>query len=1007
MLFSMVFAALFAGKTSAQKFEKEFAVAKNQQIEIVNLFGRVNVSVDEKSEKAILKFQSGKESSVLAAHKGSRLQIEVNSTDSRSRIDLDLIVPARIRLKIETSDGEVRIGGNFESVEIKTGTGTIAADVPVEDVRYNFVWTASRPRFLSDVSLADVKEKAAGKFVIKGKILKGRNAGKSSSDSIADDEEVEEPVSEASETLDKNSKLDFSTARGIILFNVDPTAVPSDLGEKPLTNAAKAIIRSGDSILMEAIRRASPKYFGDYAKTLPPAKMAPVLESKSASSNVPTSKIKKVLVQVTDVNNRSIPDLKPEDFVLTERGSERQILSVEPATTSFNLVLLVDVSGSVDNYVNFIRKAARNFVNTVNPNDKVAIIIFNQDVEILSNFTTDKVKLSESLDTFDAGGGTAYYDALAYTLAETLRPLKGDRTGIVVLTDGEDTRSFLPFDSIIGAVEESGALIYPLYVPNGLIASARNQDPNSTVDPLRARYFGLSSKADAEGERLAKVSGGVYYPIRQLDELQKAYDDIVLQLRTAYSITYRSDLAIRNGAVSPFLKVRVKRENSFVKLGSVVEVPDAEEPETPKDTTDKNVPDQASGLIRIDAGETTSPFVDGISRRYASDSTVASDVSYRKAVFGNANSAVEISGEVENIKYNQSLADDLRTYKFENFDINTAAGAFLLASGSEKVAVSRWISPKRTRSYPYERVYDTLSFSGKKVAVIPVVKDEGLGGDRDFLQWDTISLLSLLDVHVVLAFYDDAEKNTKKADKITSQKFDKNFVLNRLSEIFEFAGTAREWNEKEAKQLKSVFEKAKSAYREISEKTKTYLHDETALDELIKASETPQLFIEFSRSKAKKAQGRESETLQPKEALASDTKGRITIRNALFGKYFFTVDETRIDSDEVFLIEAKHSQRAKIPGKNDIKDGLIKMMLYTNLKNVKLGSKPVKSQVQIRLTSAKLSGSIASDESSEKFNSFCSDNLIDPKQKSFLAKLFSEARENNFTVILEHGSTAK
>ena len=45
---------------------------------------------------------------------------------------------------------------------------------------------------------------------------------------------------------------------------------------------------------------------------------------------------------------------------------------------------------------------------------------------------------------------------------------------------------------------------------------------------------------------------------------------------------------------------------------------------------------------------------------------------------------------------------------------------------SEKIAVSRWISPKRTRSYPYERVYDTLAFDGKKVTIIPVVKDEGL-----------------------------------------------------------------------------------------------------------------------------------------------------------------------------------------------------------------------------------------------------------------------------------------
>ena len=58
------------------------------------------------------------------------------------------------------------------------------------------------------------------------------------------------------------------------------------------------------------------------------------------------------------------------------------------------------------------------------------------------------------------------------------------------------------------------------------------------------------------------------------------------------------------------------------------------------------------------------------------------------------------------------------------------------------------MSPKRTRSYPYERVYNSLRIS-KKITVIPVIKDEGAKGDRDFLQWDTISLMSLLDVFVL------------------------------------------------------------------------------------------------------------------------------------------------------------------------------------------------------------------------------------------------------------------
>ncbi len=374
--------------------------------------------------------------------------------------------------------------------------------------------------------------------------------------------------------------------------------------------------------------------------------------------------------------------------------------------------------------------------------------------------------------------------------------------------------------------------------------------------------------------------------------------------------------------------------------------------------------------------------------------------------FAASQQIAEITGEVNRINYKQFVNDNLRETKLENFDINKSPGAFILSNSKEKIAVSRWISPKRTRSYPYERVYDTLAFP-KRVTIIPVLKDEGLGGERDFLQWDTVSLLSLLDVHVILAYYNDATKNTKRADQITAQKFDNNYILARLNEVFDFKGTAREWNEREAKELKSVFEKAKLAYREISKNTKTYLHDETTLNELIKYTETPLKFIEFSRRKSQNAQIREQQTKQPKEALATDTKQNITITNALFGKYFFTVDETRLEPKTVYLIEAKHSQRARFTHENDIKDALVKMMVYTNLKNVRVGNEKRGFRVVLKLTSSQLKGSIDSSAIDEELNKYCSANLLDLKQKEFIKKLFTEARANNFTIIVEHADTAK
>ena len=144
-------------------------------------------------------------------------------------------------------------------------------------------------------NLEKIKEKAAGKFVVSGKIFDGKGTGKGEKrkgkrQNRRRRPSDEEDSTESEEDENKNSKnknekpkdkgrieLDLTTARGIILLNVNPTEVPSDLRERPLTDAAKAIIRSGDSLLTEAIRRASPKYFGDYAKTLPPIKREPVL----------------------------------------------------------------------------------------------------------------------------------------------------------------------------------------------------------------------------------------------------------------------------------------------------------------------------------------------------------------------------------------------------------------------------------------------------------------------------------------------------------------------------------------------------------------------------------------------------------------------------------------------------------------------------------------------------------------------------------------------------------
>lgn len=543
VLFGLIVMAAFVANAAGQQFERSFSLAASNEYAVENDFGRIRVIASSDSPPS-LKAISGspiRRSEIVYDKKRRDGEISVRRGTSGARIDLELTVPVRSKVRLKSREGEISFSGDFEAVYAESGSGTVAADLPTDNLKYKFIWMAAAPRYVSEPNIAEPKEKSAGKSVIEGELK-------------------EDPSKDL-------TSVEIRTSRGIVLLNVSPENVPSNLEERPLTEAAKAIVRSGDSILSQAIRRASPKYFGDYAAHLPPRRTGPELVNAPGGPKPSGKQARTITVQVTDANNRAINGLGKRDFSVTEDGFARPVISVEATSAPFNLVLLLDVSGSIKNYVDFIRKAARSFVDTVDGRDRIAIITFNSDVKLLSGFSRDRDKLSDSLDSFDAGGATAYYDALGYVIADTLEPLKGERCAIVVLTDGEDNRSFLPFNALIGSLQESGALVYPLYVPIGVIARLATKDPSIGEDPLRERFLSLtlSDKAQNEGEMLARVSGGVYYPISRLSEMQKAYDDIVSQLRTAYTVKYRG---AGNDGAPPRIRVKVKREGAFVRYAA-------------------------------------------------------------------------------------------------------------------------------------------------------------------------------------------------------------------------------------------------------------------------------------------------------------------------------------------------------------------------------------------------------------------------------------------------------
>jgi VWFA-related protein len=536
----------------AQGFKKELEAPEKISLTVKNRDGRVSVVASEEQQKKVTVDARSAGAAIAPEDvkieaKGAAFVIDVRARGEKDRIDVIVTIPTRSKVEVEGQAGAVDVVGSFESAVVKTDTGTIHADVPLDAVKFNFVWEASRPRYMSDVELPAVKEKAGGMFKLSGRL--GEK-----------DAKKEELVA-----------LDFRTQRGVVLLNIDPEMAPADLRERPLTEAARAIVRSGDSQLVEAIRKVSPKLFGDYAKTLPPPDKEPELVRRTPPGRIVSSVAPQLMrfnASVTDRNGRAIGGMRESDFTVWENGIERRVTNVAPANEPFNLVLLLDVSGSVEERMDFIRKAARDFLRTASPQDRISIISFRDDIQVISDFTTDRQLLSRKLDEIDAGGGTALYDALGYVLCDPLKRLRGERTAIVVMSDGDDNKSFLPFPAILEALLESGALVYPLYVPSGLIPEASVPKPEITIDPLRSRYLTLTTRAEEEGRKLATASGGIYYPIRRLEDLQKAYDDVVAQLRSAYTITYASNSV----SSSPRVRVRTNRDGASIRLSPVVDL---------------------------------------------------------------------------------------------------------------------------------------------------------------------------------------------------------------------------------------------------------------------------------------------------------------------------------------------------------------------------------------------------------------------------------------------------
>ncbi|WP_217523167.1 hypothetical protein [Pleurocapsa sp. PCC 7327] len=129
---------------------------------------------------------------------------------------------------------------------------------------------------------------------------------------------------------------------------------------------------------------------------------------------------------------------------------------------------------------------------------------------------------------------------------------------------------------------------------------------------------------------------------------------------------------------------------------------------------------------------------------------------------------LHFAGFISGVKYRACLTAKLEKVDLERFDVNRSSVYGILQADNAEIAYSKWVSPKRTRSYPFARMYNTYNAS-KIPTIIPVIKDEGKDGDLDKLQYSTISWMNLLNISIFLGYYEDAERSQKRRTLYNSE----------------------------------------------------------------------------------------------------------------------------------------------------------------------------------------------------------------------------------------------
>lgn len=195
-----------------------------------------------------------------------------------------------------------------------------------------------------------------------------------------------------------------------------------------------------------------------------PATQKPA-ETPAEPQDVETLKTDTDLVTVpvvaSDRGGLAITDLRQEEFAITEDGVPQQIAFFGKVAAPFHVVLMIDTSSSTQDKLKQIQQAAIAFVQELQRADRVKVISFDDRVNDLNEFTSNRDLLSKAIYSTKSGQGTKVYDAVELAL-NTIRTIRG-RKAIVLFSDGMDWHSdTATFDGTLRWLDEEGVVVYPI-----------------------------------------------------------------------------------------------------------------------------------------------------------------------------------------------------------------------------------------------------------------------------------------------------------------------------------------------------------------------------------------------------------------------------------------------------------------------------------------------------------------------------------------------------------------